>query len=77
MNEEARLLLSIWTALSEYIPVGDRKDAGKDLIKVLLDQGNDLELMRDAEDECPYLDKAISEAVEENQEDEIDYDHED
>ena len=78
MNDEARLLLSIWEAVQDYIPTGDRQEAALGVIKSLVELGNDLELLHDAEGECPYLDRALNEAAL-DQDEEIDdiYEEED
>jgi hypothetical protein len=70
MNDEARLLFGLWEAVSDLIPTGDRQEAAANLIRVLIEQGgNDIDLLHDAEGECPYLDRALEEVAEELAED--------
>ncbi len=70
-NEEARLLYSVWEAVQEYIPTNQRNDAAEQLVRALVDAGNDLDLLHEVEGECPYLDKALA-AVAADEEEEID-----
>jgi hypothetical protein len=73
MNDEARFLYLLWEAVYEFIPMGDRQDAAAQMIRVLLEQGNDIHLLHDAEGEDVHLDRALAEvSAEQDEEEEID-----
>lgn len=76
MNDEARLLFSIWETVSEVIPTGERQEAAAGIIRALIEQGScDIDLLHDVEGECAYLDRALAEVAAENAdpEDYLDY----
>ena len=74
MNDEARLLFGLWESVSDVIPLGERQEAAANMIRVLIEQnGNDIDLLNDAEGECPHLDRALAEVtVEIREEEEVD-----
>ncbi len=65
MNEEARLLVSLWEAVSDHIPAGSRQEAGASMIRVMMEYGHDLALLHEAESECPFLDRALDQVSDE------------
>jgi hypothetical protein len=67
MNDEAQLLSTIWDAIEGYISTNEKQEAAEAIIKTLIDNGNDLPLLQDAEGNCNYLDRALA-AVESEQE---------
>ncbi len=67
MNDEARLLFTIWEAVSEVLPMSERQEAAAGIIRALIEQGScDIDLLHDAEGECTYLDRALAEVASEN-----------
>lgn len=73
MNDEARLLFSLWETVGEFVPNGDKQEAASQMIRTLIDVGgNDFDLLHDAEGECPHLDRALAEIAAEIAEDEDD-----
>lgn len=80
MNDEARLLFSLWESVGEFVPASDKQEAAAQMIRSLIEiGGHDFDLLHDAEGECPYLDKAITEIAAEiaEEEDEVEYEDED
>ena len=70
MNDEARLLYALWEGISDLVPTGDRQEAAASMIRVLIElNDSDINLLHDAEGECPYLDRALEEVAEEVRED--------
>lgn len=70
MNDEARLLYSLWESVSDFIPTGERQEAATALINVLIElNDNDINLLHDAEGECPHLDRALEAVADEHAED--------
>lgn len=70
MNDEARLLFSIWESISEFIAPNDRREAAKTIILNLIEHNSsELRLLHDAEGECPHLDDALEEVFQEIEED--------
>lgn len=60
MNDESRLMISIWTAVSDFIANGDKQDAADALVESFVEQGHDVETLYDADGECPYIDRALA-----------------
>lgn len=60
MNQEARLLYRLWESVSEVLPMGERQEAAESMIRALVELNDmDINLLHDAEGECPYLDRAL------------------
>ena len=78
MNEEAQLLYRLWENVQDFIPNAEKFEVAKSIIRTLLEFGNDIHLLYDAEGNCSYLDRAL-EAIEgeEDDEREIDDRHDD
>jgi hypothetical protein len=62
MNEEARLLMLIWESISDFISTGDKQEAADAIVGSFVEGGHDLDLLFDADGECPFIDRALSAA---------------
>ncbi len=67
MNEESRLMMQIWEAVSDFINSGEKQDAADAIVEAFVDSGHDVEQLYDAEGECPYIDRALTSAAAENE----------
>ena len=63
MNEEAQLLSQLWENVQDNLPNSEKLEVAKAIIRTLIEFGNDIHLLYDAEGNCTYLDRAL-EAVE-------------
>lgn len=77
MNEEAMLLVTLWEAIQDYIPAAEKVTVAESTIKTLMEFGNDIHLLHDAEGTCPYLDKALLAIAEEEEEEVMPLDEDD
>jgi hypothetical protein len=77
MNEEYRLMMHIWLALTDYIPAGAKQEAADDLVDSFVEHGIPIGELYDAEGECPYIDRALATAAEAAAEEEEPVDGED
>lgn len=72
MNDEARLMMTVWEAVSDYVSSGCKQDAADALVGAFVEVGHDVELLYDADGECPYLDRALASAATEEEEPALD-----
>jgi hypothetical protein len=75
MNDEARLLFALWETVNDVIPAAERQESAEQMIRALIEHANyDMDLLADADGECPYLDRAIAAVSEEIREESELYD---
>jgi hypothetical protein len=60
MNDESRLVATVWDTLSSFIGTGDKQEAANNLVEAIIDLGYDASDLHDAYGEDPYLDKALT-----------------
>lgn len=65
MTDESRLLASIWERVGDFISAGDKKEAAAAMLRGFLDVGYEIHDLIDADGECPYMDKALAEMMNE------------
>ena len=78
MEVNASLVLDIWELVSEYLPANRKEDVANKMVKLFSDTGLDEDDFEAIKGEDNYLDAAIDNFHEDDQdEDEIDYESND
>lgn len=78
MELNGALVLEFWEFLVEYLPSSKKEDVANKLVKIFADKGMDSHEFESIRGEDSYLDAAIDNVLEKNEDDyEFDYDSED
>lgn len=74
MGSESELVLHLWETFRDVIPAGKREDSANKMLKVLEDWVDVEEVAKELQGEvCTYLDRAFSNYIEVDEEDDEDY----